>query len=80
MPCRIGITTNPDDRSAYWNRRVQGMRDFEIISIHQSKSAAQAAENRIAASHGCVSNPGGGGPRKATWRVYHFYYTRDMGP
>ena len=80
MPCRIGITRNPDARRAYWARRVQGMHRFQIISRHYIKSAAQAAENRKAAAHGCNSNPGGAGPELGTWHVYHFFYTRDMGP
>ena len=80
MPCRIGITTNIATRRSYWNGRVQGMRNFGKISSHSSRSAAQAAENRKAASHGCNSSPGGGGDPNARWHVYHFYYTRDMGP
>ena len=80
MPCRIGITTNIDSRRNYWDARVQGMRNFQVISSHNSRSAAQAAENRKAASHGCISSPGGGGNQNARWHVYHFFYTRDMGP
>ena len=80
MPCRIGITTNIPDRQSYWNRRVQGMRLFRVISSHNSRSAAQAAEIKKAAAHGCNSSPGGGGNPNAKWHVYHFYYTRDMGP
>lgn len=80
MPCRIGITTNPDNRRAFWDGRVQGLNRFQLISKHYSKSAAQAAENQKADAHGCNSNPGGSGPELATWYVYHFFYTRDMGP
>ncbi len=72
--------TDVDDRRAYWERRVVGLRRFQIISTHLTKSAAQSAENRKTANHGCVSNPGGGGPALGPWRVYHFWYTRDMGP
>lgn len=79
MPCRVGITTDPDARRAYWDGRVAGLRDWRIVSTHHSKSAAQQAEANYSVRTGCVSFPGGSGPARATWFVYRFTYTRDMG-
>ena len=78
MPCRAGITTNPNERRAYWQNRVVGLRDWRIVSTHRSKSAAQAAESVYCARSGCISFPGGAGPDMATWYLYRFTYTRDM--
>lgn len=79
MPCRVGITTDLASRRAYWEARVVGLRDWRKVSSHQSKSAAQQAETNYARTSGCVSFPGGSGPSHATWYVYRFTYTRDMG-
>lgn len=79
MPCRVGISTNPDERKRYWSGRVTGLRDWRIVSRHSTKSAAQRAETDYAERSGCVANPGGAGPERATWLVYRFTYDRDMG-
>lgn len=79
MPCRVGITTDPDRRKADWDRHVVGLRNWKIVGKHRSKSAAQKAETVYARQSGCVSKPGGGGQERATWYVYRFTYDRDMG-
>ena len=78
MPCRIGISTNPAERQKYWEGRVQGLKDWRIISHHPTRGQAQAAESSYARRHGCKSSPGGAAAR-GQWYVYHFDYTRDMG-
>lgn len=75
MPCRVGITTNPEERKAYWNRNVHGLSNWRIIGTHKTKKAAQAQESNYAIKHGCHAHPGGEdvpGP----WYVYKFDYTR----
>ena len=79
MPCRVGITTDPTTRRNFWEGRVVGLRDWRIVSSHQSKTAAQQSESDYARRTGCIAFPGGSGPPLATWHVYRFTYTRDMG-
>ena len=78
MPCRVGITADVAARRNYRSRRVQGMRQFQVISSHKLRCTVQAAENKKATTRGCHSSSGGGGNPYARWHVYHFFYTRDM--
>lgn len=72
MACRIGITTRPEDRREEWRSRCRGFRNWRILERHNTKTAAQAAENRLARQLGCEAHPGGDGPEYATWSVYYF--------
>ena len=45
MPCRVGITTDPATRKAYWEGQVVGFRNWSHSYVG-SKSMAQAEENR----------------------------------
>ena len=75
MPCRVGITTRPNERRLEWEREVVGLSDWKILETYFSKQAAQDHEDRVAASHGCHASHGGadvGG----LWYVYHFCYVR----
>ena len=74
MPCRVGITTNPERRKKEWQDEHPGLYDWEIIATYTNKSAAQERETREARSRGCKSGSGGGGPEYATWYVYYFRY------
>ena len=74
MACRVGITTDPEERRAYWKRQHSGMHDWRIESIHSSKSEAQAEENRLASLRQCVAYVGGSGVEDDTWYVYYFRY------
>ena len=74
MACRIGITTDPDERRRYWQTQHPFLRNWQIIGMHFTKTAAQRQENTEAARRGCVSAPGGAGPEAATWHVYYFEY------
>lgn len=74
MACRIGMTTDPDERKSFWMRQHPNMRDWQILEECLTKSAAQDAENRLAVEHGCVSSGGGDGPEFAVWYVYGFNY------
>ena len=73
MSCRVGISTDPESRKSYWQRQHPSLRQWEILSRHATKTAAQAEENRVAAQHGCRHAPGGADALGA-WQVYHFYY------
>ena len=76
MGCRVGITTDLETRRKHWESQYYGFSGWTVVSTHYSKSAAQAKESEKARQHGCVSHPGGSGPEKATWYVYHFNFTR----
>jgi len=76
MPCRVGITTNPDERKAYWESQVVGLKNWSIIGQYSSKSQAQEHENRYARNTGCKAHAGGPDTR-GTWYVYRFDYSRS---
>ena len=72
MPCRIGISMNPDERRAHWERECLNLRNWQVLGRFPSKSAAQAHETSEAARLGCDASPGGAGDEHATWYVYYF--------
>ena len=74
MACRVGITTDLEERKAYWQRQHPNLYGWRIEGTYYTKSQAQAAENQIAAQRGCVAHPGGAGLEYATWYVYSFQY------
>ena len=75
MGCRIGITTNEAERKQYWERVHPTLRNWEILSRHRSKSAAQHQENLLAEKHGCDASPGGDDSDiDDIWVVYYFAY------
>lgn len=75
MPCRVGISTNPEARRADWERRVVGLRNWRIIGTHYTRIEAQAQEDDYANRHGCISH-GGGRDARGPWHVYRFDYIR----
>lgn len=75
MPCRVGITTNPDERRAYWETQVVGLTNWRILEWYSSREDAQAHENRYAQQSGCQASHGGA-PAQGPWAVYRFDYTR----
>ncbi len=78
MPCRVGITTDPDARQAYWQNQVVGFRNWQILNSFRSKEEAQGYETRYARRHGCQASAGGADV-PGTWHVYRFDYTRRRG-
>lgn len=74
MPCRVGMTTDPDERRRYWESQYPTLHDWVILGHYRSKSEAQKAETMFADKNGCVSHPGGDGPEIADWVVYGFRY------
>ena len=74
MPCRVGMTTDPDGRKADWQHDHPQLYDWQIEGTYYTKSEAQAAETRIAQERGCVAHPGGDGEEYDTWYVYSFRY------
>ena len=78
MPCRVGITTDPEARRAFWQSRVVGFTNWRILKTFRSRIAAQQYETEYASRYGCRAAPGGAhapGP----WYIYRFDYTRTIG-
>lgn len=74
MPCRIGMTTNPDARKKDWKARHPTLRNWKILGEYDSKTKAQKAETEFAEQYGCKAYSGGSGPQKGDWVVYKFNY------
>lgn len=83
MPCRVGITTDPEQRKRDWESRVVGLRNWQTHDWYWNKEDAQAEENRLVKhcrayeDRGeCHGKAGGGDPKDYGWTVYSFDYTR----
>jgi len=83
MPCRIGITTDPEGRQAYWQVHAPGFANWQILEIFRSKAAAKEYQTGYALRHGCEAALGEpDAPVTARelatehdwWYVYHFDY------
>ena len=72
MACRVGITTDPEERKRYWQSRYRSLRNWRIVGQYNSKTKAQQEETRLARLWGCEASPGGAGPEYAVWYVYVF--------
>jgi len=87
MPCRIGMTTNPEAKQAYWQNQTTGFTNWEILEIFRSKTAAKEFETAYALRHGCETELGDSDvpvteKESATehdwWYVYHFDYETEI--
>ena len=74
MPCRVGMTIDPELRKREWETEHPDLHNWRILSTHPTKTAAQQAEHQKAHLRGCVSHAGGVGPERALWSVYYFEY------
>ena len=78
LSCRIGITTDLETRKQFWKREYlkegRVIKNWIVLSVHQSKSAAQKVETKKANEQNCVAHPGGRDSEKAIWYVYKFEY------
>ena len=48
MACRVGITTDPEERKRYWQSRYRSLRNLRIVGQYNSKTKAQQEETRLA--------------------------------
>ena len=78
MPCRVGITTRPQERKEEWAAKVVGMRNWQLAGPYRTREEAQAAENFLAKQYGCDAS-GGGREASRPWHIYRFDYTRKIG-
>ena len=75
MPCRVGITTKPEERKNYWQNNVVGFKNWKILARYHSREKAQAHEDRYAKTYGCRAHAGGADAH-GIWHVYRFDYIR----
>lgn len=75
MPCRVGISTDPDARRVYWQNQVVGFANWRILKSFRGKAEAQEYETQYAERYGCQAFPGGP-DTPGTWYVYRFDFTR----
>ena len=73
MPCRIGITQDPNRRYQEWLRVYPYLRNWKFQGPF-TKFQAQEMENREAIRLGCEAHPGGAGNEYGEWYVYCFEY------
>lgn len=78
MPCRVGITTQPDVRRQAWENSVVGLSDWRILERGLTRQQAQAREDYYARTYKCIAHHGGGDAH-GTWCVYKFSYIREKG-
>jgi hypothetical protein len=88
MPCKIGITMNPDEKRVFWENQAAGFTNWQILELFRSKAAAQEYETAYALRHGCEADLGGadvpGTSREPMiehewWYIYHFDYKAETG-
>lgn len=76
MPCRVGITTNPDRRKKEWRKQVIGFGNWKILERCNSREKAQASEDKYAKELGCEAHHGGE-EAPGIWSVYYFKFYRE---
>lgn len=72
MACRIGMSTDPQERINYW-KREERHRYSEILASGLTYSQALAREEREAKRRGCRYHGGGAFVAGAVWSVYHVW-------
>ena len=73
MGCRVGISTNPEQRKKDWENEYEGFSDWQILAGPLSRDEAQKKEDEIAKERGCEAHHGGDEPDVNTgWFVYYF--------
>ena len=81
MPCRVGMTTRPEDRRTHWQTRVIGFENWQILNSFRSEAAAKEYGTAYAIRNGCESSLDDPEPpssrrdyeeRYDWWYVYYF--------
>lgn len=70
MACRVGMSTSPQDRIAYWKRR-EGHTYSKILASRLTYDQALAREKREAQARGCRYRGGGEQVAGRVWSVYY---------
>ncbi len=77
MPCRVGITTRPEERKEEWKARVTGFHGWQLLERTRDREKAQQLENHYAKRFNCIASGGGDDPESSDdwWYVYSFVYS-----
>ena len=67
--CRIGMSTTPYERIAYW-KQEEGHTEGVVLENNLTYEEALAREAALAAAHGCYSKPGGAYKSGRVWSIY----------
>lgn len=69
MACRVGSSTNPQERIQYWKRK-EGHTSSDILASGLTYDQAQARESREAKARDCTASGGGERVPGNGWSVY----------
>lgn len=69
MACRVGMSTDPDERIQHW-KNVEGHTDGVILHRGLTYDEALAKEKSEAEMRGCISHGGGQKISSRNWCVY----------
>ena len=72
MACRVGMSTNPDERIAYW-KKEEGHKSSKILAKRLTYKAAQRREKQEATKKDCHYKPGGQYKSGNNWSVYRVW-------
>ena len=75
MPCRVGMTTDPDTRQSFRENQVVGLTNWRILGKYMNRAEAQQRESQYASTYGCQAHAGGA-DATGPWYVYRFDYIR----
>ena len=70
MACRVGMSTTPLSRIAYWKRK-EGHTYSKILKSGLNFRQATRREKREAEERGCTYHPGGIDNGRSNWSVYY---------
>ena len=69
MACRVGMSTNPDERIDYWKKQESCTSGY-VVQRGLTYDEAIELEKRLAAQNGCRQSPGGLRVPGRVWSVY----------
>ncbi len=70
MACRVGMSTTPLSRIAYWKRK-EGHTYSKILASGLTFKQATRREMKEAESRECTAHPGGKDNGRSNWSVYY---------
>jgi len=76
MPCRVGITTRPEELKEEWKARVSGFHGWQLLERTRDQEKARELQNHYARRFNCIAS---GSDEElensdALWYVYSFVY------
>lgn len=72
MACRVGMSTDPNERIDYW-KRTEGHLAGRVLATGLTYDDALEVERREARRLGCVQAAGGAREGGRVWAVYHVW-------